>query len=244
MPCSPPRPPSDRRRWPPPGFADARPVPPRVRQPPHAPRFPRSSWSRVRLSRIITAGSTARATAARCHSSTSSTAYRASGASVNAATAPSAMFEPDALCATGPPVVRNPAASRWLVVVLPLVPDTSTTRRPAASPVRAPRSSHRVTRPPMIEPAPRPTRRDSRPAQRPVRTANRAHPRRTRLSTARVPGRPRSTSEHTRPEATRRGPFAAPPSQPADGAVAGWTVNPRSDGGPPEAARWALGGNA
>jgi hypothetical protein len=98
-----------------------------------------------------------------------------------------------------------------------------------------------VTRPPMIEPAPRPARRDSRPVHRPARTANRAHPRRARLSNARVPGGPRSTSEQH-----RLGALTAPPPQPPGGDLAGWTVTPRSFGGHPQApaaSRWALRAN-
>ena len=67
-------------------------------------------------------------------------------------------------------------------MVLPFVPDTSTTRRPTASPDNAPGSSSRVTRPPMIEPAPNPTRRDTRLATSPARTAAHAHARPGRLT--------------------------------------------------------------
>jgi len=44
---------------------------------------------------------------------------------------------------------------------LPLVPETSTTRRPAANRLSAAGSMARVTRPPMIDPLPRPARLDS-----------------------------------------------------------------------------------
>jgi hypothetical protein len=77
---------------------------------------------------------------------------------------------PVGLWATGPDV-RSAAASRWLVVVLPFVPVTTTIRRPTASADNAPGSSSRVTRPPMIEPAPNPTRRDTRLATSPACTA-------------------------------------------------------------------------
>ena len=60
----------------------------------------------------------------------------------------------------------------WLVVVLPLVPDTSTTRRPWASYRSAPGCNAIVTRPPMIEPPPRPCRRDNPAAAFPARSAS------------------------------------------------------------------------
>jgi hypothetical protein len=133
--------------------------------------LPRSSWSRLRLSTTITCGSTASATAATYSSSTSSTAKAASGCAANAATTPSGIFAPMALWATGP-TVRSNAASRWLVVVLPLVPDTSTLRRPHAKCRKTRGSRASATRPPMIAPAPRPSRRDSPAGHPPAPTAS------------------------------------------------------------------------
>ena len=132
--------------------------------------LPRSSWSRLRLSSTITCGSTASATAATCSSSTSRTARRAPADAVSAATAPSGMLAPVALCATGPAPPSRPA-SRWLVVVLPLVPETSATLRPAASLRKASGSSASVTRPPMIAPPAQPSPRDRPPTAEPSRTA-------------------------------------------------------------------------
>src|SRR5438105_3265014 len=53
------------------------------------------------------------------------------------------------------------AASSAVVVVLPLVPDTRNSERPAASLPRAPLSRARATRPPITAPPPRPVRRDT-----------------------------------------------------------------------------------
>jgi hypothetical protein len=61
-------------------------------------------------------------------------------------------------------------------VVLPLVPDTNTIRRPAASRERMCGAKAKVTRPPMTAPAPRPSRRDTAAAADPPLIATRAHP--------------------------------------------------------------------
>ena len=88
------------------------------------------------------------------------------------------MLAPSGLVTTGPAVAR-PAASRRVVVVLPLVPETGAIRRPSARWAMASLSSLSPTWPPMTEP-PRPSRRDTPPL---ARTA--AATRRTRVA---VPG--------------------------------------------------------
>ena len=66
----------------------------------------------------------------------------------------------------------RPAATT-VVVVLPLVPLTSATDRPAASRRRAPGSRARMARPPITDPPPRPSRRDSSPTAPPTLAATR-----------------------------------------------------------------------
>ena len=139
--------------------------------------LPRSSWSRLRLSstidlRVDRLGHRRDVQLVDLEHRV----RRASRSAASAATAPSGMLAPVALCATGPPV-RSAAASRWLVVVLPLVPETSADAPPRGEPaqgLRGPAAS--VTRPPMIDPSPMPSRRDNLPAQDPVHTATRPRP--------------------------------------------------------------------
>src|SRR5204863_9723089 len=57
------------------------------------------------------------------------------------------------------------------VVVWPLVRETPTAPRPAASSPMRPGATARATRPPIVTPAPIPARRETRPASRPARTA-------------------------------------------------------------------------
>ncbi len=119
-----------------------------------------SSWSRDRLSRTTTSGCTAAVTAPRYPSSTSSTAGAPGGADASAVASPGGRFAPaDDVATRGHP--PRAAASRRVVVVLPLVPVTRATRRPAA---RMPSRSGAIsnpTRPPMTEPPPRCSRRDA-----------------------------------------------------------------------------------
>src|SRR5688572_30395211 len=70
------------------------------------------------------------------------------------------MLAPSELVATSPstPIA---AATRRVVVVLPLVPETSATRRPAARWRSSSGSILRPSQPPITEPSPRPAARDS-----------------------------------------------------------------------------------
>ncbi|ALG08010.1 hypothetical protein AOZ06_14770 [Kibdelosporangium phytohabitans] len=130
----------------------------------------RSSWPRLRLSSTITLGRVCAATCARCSSSTSSTPYGASGAPINALRCPSGMLAPVVLVAT---VLIDRSASVIInvLVVLPLVPVTSTTSRPRLSLASARWSSAVATRPPMMAPSPTPSRREDHAASLPSRIA-------------------------------------------------------------------------
>src|SRR6202034_98427 len=88
------------------------------------------------------------------------------------ATRPASILAPSALVATGPSVPRAAAAIR-VVVDLPLVPVTTTVRRPAPSWRKIDRSSVIATRPPIIAPAPRPVTRDAHRALAPAARASR-----------------------------------------------------------------------
>ncbi len=96
----------------------------------------RSSWSRLRLSNTSTDGRTCAATRPNHASSTSSTAGAPAGPAANAAARPAGMLAPSRLVTTGrrpPSGAARPAARSLVVVVLPLVPETSTTWRPPAN---------------------------------------------------------------------------------------------------------------
>src|SRR5271166_3491753 len=94
------------------------------------------------------------------------------------------MFAPVSLL-TGAPVAEGPdraAASSLVVVVLPLVPVTSATRRPAARVASSPGSTSRPARPPATVPLPRPKDRDRRLTT--VTAATAAEARAERVATA------------------------------------------------------------
>src|SRR4051812_16558562 len=120
----------------------------------------------------MTDGSTASATCGTCISSTSSAASAAPRDPASAATSPASMLAPSALVATGPSVPSAAAVIR-VVVDLPLVPVTTTVRRPAASWRRIDLSRVIATRPPIIAPAPRPVTRDAHRAPAPAASATR-----------------------------------------------------------------------
>ena len=82
------------------------------------------------------------------------------------------MFAPSALVATGPSVPSAAAVIR-VVVDLPLVPVTTTVRRPSPSWRRIDLSSVIATTPPIIAPAPRPVTRDAHRAPAPAASATR-----------------------------------------------------------------------
>src|SRR5690606_288921 len=75
------------------------------------------------------------------------------------------MLAPNELVATGPSTPRA-AVVRRVVVVLPLVPETSAIRRPAARWANRSGSISMPSRPPMTDPSPRPVARDRVPAVR------------------------------------------------------------------------------
>ncbi len=148
----------------------------------HASAIPRtswvrSSWSRLRFSNVTTAGPTWASTWGSHSSSHSSAASRASGAAPSATTMPASMLAPSALVATGPRVARA-AARKWLVVLLPLVPLTSTTLRPSHSCWSSRRWTNTATCPPMTLPEPSPVRRDSHDTAAAVARVARASARR------------------------------------------------------------------
>ena len=120
----------------------------------------RSSWSRDRLSRTTTAGRVCTSRWGRYPSSTSSTAQADRRSAARAATWPAGMLAPVVLETTVRPAPSRAAASSRVVVVLPLVPVTTATRRPRPSSVRRPGSTARPARPPITVPLPRPRRRD------------------------------------------------------------------------------------
>ena len=72
-----------------------------------------------------------------------------------------------------PPSVRRAAAVIRVVVDLPLVPVTTTVRRPVPSWRRSERSRVIATRPPIMAPAPRPVTRDAHRAPAPAARASR-----------------------------------------------------------------------
>ncbi len=130
----------------------------------------RSSWSRLRFSSTTTSGWAAAATAGKYPSSTSSTAYGASGCLLSAVTCPSGMLAPLWLVATSPSAVTA-RLSIIVLVVLPLVPVTRATRLPVVRRRSACGSSFNATRPPIMPPAPSPIFWDSFELMLPKRTA-------------------------------------------------------------------------
>ena len=87
-------------------------------------------------------------------------------------TRPLSRLAPVELVVTGPRVPRA-AASILVVVVFPLVPETRAMVRPAARRTKAPPSTANSTRPPITDPSPAPTRRDSAATARPAPAATR-----------------------------------------------------------------------
>src|SRR5947207_7185202 len=83
------------------------------------------------------------------------------------------MLAPRELVATGPSTPIAAAVSR-VVVVLPLVPDTSAICRPEARWASRSGSMISPSRPPITEPSPRPVARDSAAAPRETVVASRA----------------------------------------------------------------------
>jgi hypothetical protein len=75
------------------------------------------------------------------------------------------MLAPYALVATRPSV-PSAAAVSLVVVVLPFVPDTRATARPAARWLSSPGSILRPIQPPITEPSPRPAARERAAAVR------------------------------------------------------------------------------
>ncbi len=134
----------------------------------------RSIWSRLRFSSTTTRALVAWITPGRYFSSTSSTAYGASGAWPSAAARPASMLAPNAFEATCTPSALSAAVISRVVVVLPLVPVTRTIWRSAASIESSPGSTRRPMTPPMTDPSPRPASRDIRPAAPPSVVATRA----------------------------------------------------------------------
>src|SRR5437868_12378007 len=104
-------------------------------------------------------------------SSTSRTGLAPEAPEARAEATPEARFAPVSLDRTSTPEAWRAATSRRVVVVLPLVPETTTAPRPAASSPMTPGATARTTRPPIVTPAPIPARRETRPASRPARTA-------------------------------------------------------------------------
>src|SRR3954447_1514595 len=100
------------------------------------------------------------------------------------------MLAPNELVATGPSTPSAAAVSR-VVVVLPLVPDTSAIARPVARWASRSGSILRPIQPPMTEPSPRPAARESAAAVRDTELATLA--RRgifASVTRARLPDRP------------------------------------------------------
>ena len=71
------------------------------------------------------------------------------------------MFEPVSLLTTASPPAPSPTVNRRVVVVLPFVPDTRATWRPALKCSSSFGSTRSPARPPATVPDPRPNRRDA-----------------------------------------------------------------------------------
>src|ERR1700730_1481228 len=104
-------------------------------------------------------------------SSTSRTGLAPEAPDARADATPDARFAPVSLDRTATPDACRAATSRRVVVVLPLVPETTTASRPAASSPMTPGATARATRPPIVTPAPIPARRETRAGSRPAWTA-------------------------------------------------------------------------
>ena len=133
----------------------------------------RSSWSRDRFSKISASGFTASLTWGTCSSSTSNAAHSAGRFNDRAATMPASMLAPSACEATSPRSASAAAVIR-VVVDFPFVPVTTTDRFPRASAAIRVGSILRATRPPIIEPLPRPVFCDAHRAVAAARRASRA----------------------------------------------------------------------
>ena len=120
----------------------------------------RSSWSRLRFNSTTTDGGSWVSIPGSHSSSHSSAARPAWRSSPRATTMPASMLAPSALVATAPSV-RSASAMNRLVVVLPLVPLTTATRRRALSSLSRPRYTATANWPPMTLPDPMLARRDS-----------------------------------------------------------------------------------
>src|SRR5690606_39118834 len=114
------------------------------------------------------------------------------------------MLAPNELVATGPSTPIAAVVSR-VVVVLPLVPEISAIRRPAARWASRSGSISIPRRPPMTDPSPRPVARDRAPALRDTALASFA-----RSGSRGLVEAPSVTSAAYRPAAPA-GPAAAPP---------------------------------
>ena len=179
----------------------------------------RSSWSRLRLSSVTTAGRVAEATWPSQASSTSRAAAEPGPdprLADRAATRPDGRLAPPMFVHAGPALERA-AASNWVVVVLPLVPLTRATRRPRARRASASGSRTSVTRPPMTVPLPAPSRRESEPTNPPTPEARRVRTGSWAVSPgvgALMQGRPRRGGRRAAwPEPPPRR-WAAPPAWP------------------------------
>ena len=135
---------------------------------------PRSSWSRLRLSSTTTTAdaSSARISAGSASSSTSSTAGQVRGdvLASSALATPDMRLAPESFVTTRCPA-RRPAATKRVVVVLPLVPDTITTGRARVRRPISAGSSRSATRPGRVVPLPRRAALDIAAVTRPARTA-------------------------------------------------------------------------
>ncbi len=150
----------------------------------------RSSWSRVRLPRTSSSAASGSTTRGSQRSSTSMIATSLSGSRASPAAIPAGMFAPVWFVATDMPFARSASVSRRVVVVLPLVADTSATRRSATTSCSSSGSIPSITRPDTCVPAPRPVTRDAQPAARPAVSASRARADVTGVRTSRRrPGR-------------------------------------------------------
>lgn len=154
----------------------------------------------------------------------------ASGLVARAAVMPLCRLAPSALCTSPevPPIaLPTAAASRWVVVVLPLVPETAAIRRPASSLLIACGSTLSITWPRIAVPVPRPARREAYDASRP---ASAAAANRARGTGAGGPGRRCAGSSWTIVSGNGMGPILTHPGGRHRPAAAGraW---PGPDGG-------------
>ena len=132
----------------------------------------RSSWSRDRFSKTRTSGFRASETCGTWSSSTSRAASGFPRVNDRVAIIPASMLAPSACVATGPTPDRA-AASIRVVVDLPLVPVTNAVRRPTPRRAMIDGSTFMATRPPIIDPLPRPAARDAQRAEAAAASARR-----------------------------------------------------------------------